>query len=98
MRLAFAITLATGLMVYSMEPVYQASASVVLESEEANVVNVEQVYSLGTGNYEYTQTQFEILKSRSLAERVVRKLRLYEHPVFLPKEEEVEKSPGSTST
>ena len=53
--LAFAITLATGLMVYSMEPVYQASASIVLESEEANVVNVEQVYSLGAGNYEYTR-------------------------------------------
>ena len=88
--LAFAITLATGLFVFSMEPVYEASASIVLESEEANVVNVEQVYSLGTGRYEYTLTQFEILKSRSLAERVVRKLRLYEHPDFLPKEEEVE--------
>ena len=88
--LAFAITLATGLMVFSMQPVYQASASIVLESEEANVVNVEQVYSLGTGRWEYTQTQFEILKSRSLAERVVRKLRLYEHPEFLPKQEEVE--------
>ncbi len=89
--LAFAITLATGLMVYSMEPVYRASASIVLESEEANVVNVEQIYTLGAGNYEYTQTQFEILKSRSLAERVVRKLKLYEHPDFLPKEEKVEK-------
>ena len=91
LALAFAITLATGLMVYSMEPVYKASASLVLESEEANVVNVEKVYSLGAGNYEYTQTQFEILKSRSLAERVVRKLMLYEHPDFLPQEEEIEK-------
>jgi succinoglycan biosynthesis transport protein ExoP len=89
--LAFAITLATGLMVYSMEPVYEASASIVLESEEANVVNVEKVYSLGTGSYEYTETQFEILKSRSLAERVVRKLKLYEHPDFLPEEETAEK-------
>ena len=89
--LAFAITLATGLMVYSMEPVYEASASIVLESEEANVVNVEQVYSLGAGNYEYTETQFEILKSRSLAERVVRTLKLYEHPAFVPEEEAVEK-------
>ena len=85
--LAFAITLATGLIVFSMEPIYQASASLVLESEEANVVNVEQVYSLGTGHYEYTQTQFEILKSRNLAERVVRKLKLYEHPAFIPSEE-----------
>tara|TARA_R110001599_G_C12274970_1_gene662055 strand:+ start:2085 stop:4340 length:2256 start_codon:yes stop_codon:yes gene_type:complete len=89
--LAFAITLATGLMVLSMAPVYEASASIVLESEEANVVNVEQVYTLGAGNYEYSQTQFEILKSRSLAERVVRKLRLYENPVFMPKEGDLEK-------
>ena len=88
--LAFAITLATGLIVFSMEPVYKASASIVLESEQANVVNVEEVYSLGTGNYNYTQTQFEILKSRSLAERVVRKLQLHKHPAFLPKEKEEE--------
>jgi len=87
LALAFAITLATGMLVFSMEPVYKASASLVLESEEANVVNVEQVYGLGLGgdSYEYSQTQFEILKSRSLAERVVRKLKLYEHPAFLPK-------------
>lgn len=81
--LAFALALATGLIVFSMEPVYEARASIVLESEEANVVNVEQVYSLGTGSYEYTETQFEILKSRSLAERVVRELKLYEHPAFV---------------
>ena len=85
--LAFVIKLATGLLVFSQQPVYKASASLVLESEEANVVNVEQVYTLGTGNYEYSQTQFEILKSRSLAERVVRKLALYEHPDFLPGEQ-----------
>jgi capsular exopolysaccharide synthesis family protein len=88
--LAFAITLATGLIVSSMEPVYKASASIVLESQEANVVNVEEVYSLGAGNYNYTQTQFEILKSRSLAERVVRKLQLYKHPTFLPEEKDEE--------
>ena len=92
LALAFAITLATGLLVYSMEPEYRASASLVLESEEANVVNVEQVYTLGAGNYEYTQTQFEILKSRSLAERVVRKLKLYEHPHFLPQAQPQEKA------
>jgi len=86
LALAFAITLATGLVVYSMQPVYKASASLVLESEEANLVNVEQVYTLASGTYEYSQTQFEILKSRSLAERVVRKLRLYELPDFIPRE------------
>ena len=94
--LAFAITLATGLIVFSMEPVYKASASIVLESQEANVVNVEEVYSLGTGNYNYTQTQFEILKSRSLAERVVRKLQLHKHPSCPRKG--LLKSPGTALT
>jgi len=88
--LAFAITLATGLFVYSMAPVYSASASIVLESQEANVVNVEQVYTLDTYDYNYTQTQIEILKSRSLAERVVRALQLHKHPLFAPEEEEEE--------
>jgi len=82
--LAFAITLATGLFMYSMAPVYSASASIVLESQEANVVNVEQVYTLDTYDYNYTQTQIEILKSRSLAERVVRALQLHKHPLFAP--------------
>ena len=86
--LAFAITLASGLVVYSMEPVYKASASIVLESQQANVVNVEEVYTYDTYDYNYTQTQFEILKSRSLAERVVRRLQLHKHPHFLPDEDE----------
>jgi len=85
--LAFAITLITSLIVFSMQPVYRASATIVLESQEANVVNVEEVYSLDTRNYSYTQTQFEILQSRSLAERVVRKLQLHNNPAFYSKEE-----------
>ncbi|MFV8819135.1 GumC family protein [Haliea sp. E17] len=88
--LAFAITLLTGLAVFSMQPVYRATASIELESAQANVVGVEDVYGLDTGNYNYTQTQYEILKSRSLAERVVRRLRLHEHPVFLPEDGEEE--------
>ena len=71
-------------VVYSMQPVYRASASIVLESLQANVVNVEEVYSVDTYHYNYNQTQYEILKSRSLAERVVRRLQLQRHPVFAP--------------
>lgn len=89
--LAFAITLATGLVVSSMQPIYQASASIVLEVEAANVVNVEDVYTVGGQyDYNYNQTQFEILQSRNLAERVVRRLELHKHPAFLPEPEEEE--------
>ncbi|EEB79447.1 capsular exopolysaccharide family protein [marine gamma proteobacterium HTCC2148] len=80
--LGFALTLLAGLWVYTLEPIYRASASIVMETQEANVVNVEQVYTMGHQGYDYYQTQFEILKSRSLAERVVRKLNLHKHPYF----------------
>ncbi|MEM9090601.1 MAG: Wzz/FepE/Etk N-terminal domain-containing protein, partial [Cyanobacteria bacterium P01_F01_bin.53] len=88
--LAFVITIVTALVVYRMEPVYRASATIALEGAEANLVNVEQVYSINPAQYEYAMTEYEILKSRSLAERVVRKLKLYEHPDFLPSEEAIE--------
>lgn len=84
--LAFAITLFAGLVVFSMQPVYSASTSIVLEPQQGNVVNVEQVYSVDTLDYNYSQTQYEILKSRNLAERVVRRLQLHKHPAYLPKE------------
>ena len=86
--LAFAITLITGLMVFSIEPVYRASASIVLESQEANLVNVEEVYALDFYSFNYTETQFEILKSRNLAERAVRRLQLHQHPAYLPAQKE----------
>lgn len=80
--LAFAISLAAGFWVFSLDPVYRATASIVLESQQANVVNLEDVYTLDPYDYNYNQTQFEILKSRNLAERVVRHLNLQQHPVF----------------
>jgi len=86
---AFSSVLATGLVVYAMQPVYQSTASLKLETANANVVGIEEVYDLtaaGMWRYEYVTTQMEILKSRKVAERVVRKLRLHEHPVYTPKE------------
>ncbi|MEH6587328.1 MAG: polysaccharide biosynthesis tyrosine autokinase [Halioglobus sp.] len=88
--LALVITLFAGLWVYTVQPVYRAAASIVLESQDTNVVNVEQMYSMGYRDYDYYQTQFEILKSRALAERVVRKLELHKHSEFLPEESEEE--------
>lgn len=81
--LAFTAVLIAGLAVYSMEPVYRATASIELQLQQANVVSVEEVYSVGAGGYSYAYTQYEILKSRTLVERVVRKLELHKHPHFL---------------
>ncbi len=82
--LAFAISLITALVVLAMKPVYQASTTVLIESEQAKAVSIEEVYGLNTGNAEYFLTQFEILKSRELAVKVIEKLDLRHHPEFDP--------------
>ena len=82
--LAFAISLATGLYVLTLQPVYRADASIELLPGESNVVNVEQVYAVDTYDYNYAQTQYEILESRNLAERVVRRLQLHKQPEVEP--------------
>jgi capsular exopolysaccharide synthesis family protein len=84
--LGFALVVAAAVAFYvsTLTPVYRASASVVLEVQEANVVAVEDVYSMGYKNYDYFATQFELLRSRNVAERVVRRLGLHEKPAAGP--------------
>ena len=59
-----------------MTPVYQATAVLQIEQEQAKVVSIEEVYGLDGGGDSYLNTQFEVLKSRSVLEKVVEKLKL----------------------
>ena len=86
--LTVVVAMVTILIVLSLTPIYRAAATLLIEQNKANVVSIEQVYGLeGSGN-EYLQTQFELLKSRSLAERVVNELGLVPHPEFDPLQKE----------
>jgi capsular exopolysaccharide synthesis family protein len=78
--LAFAITVLATLIVFTVKPVYRASATLLIEQNQAKVVTIQEVYDMDSGNKEYLQTQFEVIKSRDLAARVVRQLKLDESP------------------
>lgn len=80
--LSVVVTLLVTLIVLSMTPIYKATSSLLIESEETNIVSIEQVYGLDSSKKEYFETQYEILKSRHIAEKVVDKLNLGEHPIF----------------
>ena len=83
--LAFSVALIAGLVVFAMQPIYEGTATLELETDNANLVGIEEIYELaGGGQREYVTTQMEILQSRDVAERVVTKLRLHEHPVYQP--------------
>lgn len=81
---AMVVTLLTIMVVFSIKPTYRATATLLIESQQANVVSIEEVYGLDSSNNEYYLTQFEILKSRQLAEKVIRNLNLVNHPEFNP--------------
>lgn len=83
---SFIVTLLTILVLLSMKPVYLATATLLIENQNANVVSIEEVYGLEGTNQEYFLTQFEILKSRSLAENVIRKMGLQNHSEFQKEE------------
>ncbi len=88
LSLALIVTFLVALIVLSLTPVYKATSSLLIESEETNIVSIEQVYGLDASKKEYFETQYEILKSRYIAEKVVNKLALDSHPVFIEKLEE----------
>ena len=74
--LSLVATIISVLVVLSLTPKYSATTTLLIESEEARILSIEEVYGMSGNSSEYLLTQFEILKSRALAERVVKELNL----------------------
>lgn len=84
--LAIAVTLAAVFIVSAMRPVYKASVTVLIEQKQGKTLaSVDDVYGADITGKEYLQTQFEILKSRELAARVVKSLEIAKHPDYIAK-------------
>jgi succinoglycan biosynthesis transport protein ExoP len=74
--IALALTLLTT-------PVFRAQSTIKIERDSIKVVNSEGVTPAdSTFDRDYLQTQYEMLRSRSLALRVVQDLGLVDHPYF----------------
>ncbi len=69
---------------YIATPVYRGSATLLIESQAANVIKIDEVYEPGTGTLveEHKNTQVEILRSRALAEQVFENLNLAQYPEY----------------
>jgi capsular exopolysaccharide synthesis family protein len=67
------------------KPVYEAKVEIEIDPEPPNVVNFKEVVSLGNNSdfESYQDTQYKLIQSRTLAEQVVRDLKLYENPDFI---------------
>src|SRR6185503_21275146 len=65
----------------SLPPVYRSTATVLVPESRKKVVSNEELYDATVGtSRDYYATQFEGMKSRAFAERLVRVLALANHP------------------
>ncbi|WP_055733801.1 GumC family protein [Agarivorans gilvus] len=62
---------------------YSANATLLIEAQANKAVSIKDAYDFDTNKKEYYLTQFELLKSRALAEKVIDKLDLKHSPAFL---------------
>ena len=78
------VTALAILVVFSLTPKYQATSILMIEAETTNAVSIEEVVGIDSNKKEYYQTQFEILKSFQVAERVIEQLSLESLAEFNP--------------
>ena len=78
-----AVTLLAAYYAYTATPIYSSTSTLLIEEQTTSgMPQFEELYGLDTSNSDYYQTQFELLKSRTLALRVINELNLWNHPEF----------------
>ena len=64
-------------------PLYTATVRLQIDRNVAKIVNTEGVIPVEDSDYDFMRTQYELLKSRNMAERVVSALSLGDDPDLL---------------
>ena len=83
MLAVFALTFAVvAFQTFQLKAAYTATSRVIINSRDANVVDIGAVISGMPGNVGAIETEAEILRSRTLIEKLVKRLNLVENPEF----------------
>ncbi|MDP3293529.1 MAG: polysaccharide biosynthesis tyrosine autokinase [Nevskia sp.] len=83
---AAACAVVAGAISFAVTPVYQGVSTVQIEPGQSKLVSFEDVYGGAIQAKEHYQTQIEILKSREVAERTAKALKLWDNPEYAPDE------------
>jgi succinoglycan biosynthesis transport protein ExoP len=72
----------------TMTPIYRATAQILIEKANPNVLSTQDLLAIDTSGTDFYQTQYKILESRSLALEVINRLNLSQYPEYrLPAED-----------
>ncbi len=93
---AFALLVGAALYTFTRTPLYTAEATLLIERKAPQFLKVQDARADSIDYYDYNnefyKTQYEILKSRSLAERVIRDEGLETYPLFAGDQNKGEKA------
>ena len=81
-----AVLLITAIATWKATPIYRATINLQIDPEQQSVLPFKEALDPGSTyaqSQEYLQTQFKVLESKSLAERVIKALNLEINPAFL---------------
>ena len=68
---------------FTTRPIYRGTATLQINVDNPQIVDLKEVFALNMWATDYYQTQYKVLESHSLAKRVIQKMKLWEHPEFL---------------
>ncbi|MGH1485638.1 MAG: GumC family protein [Cellvibrionaceae bacterium] len=94
-KIIFFVGIVTALTVAYVKPmpaIYYTEATMLIETDKANVVGLQDIYSSNTRHRTFLATQYEIIRSRALAEKVVDRLNLVRHREYDGRQKEPKKS------
>lgn len=93
LSLVFAVALLASLYAHSLEPIYRANTTLLIDlgGNRASPIrdSVTNAYAAYYRSLTYYETQIRLLRSQSLAEKVVEALELWNHPRFDPRQKVV---------
>lgn len=95
--LAFLMALIGLLIAFTITPQYTSTVKILVEPDAPKVVSLDPLQGASNIWYFY-ETQYEIIASRSVAEAVVKILKLEQHPFFIKAMSELKEEESSGST
>ena len=98
---AVVLFISSALYTFTRTPLYTAEATLLIERKAPQILKLQDARGEASNyndyNNEFYKTQYEILKSRALAERVVRDQGLESHPLFGGGQTDQSAKPGLVS-
>lgn len=82
LSIVLVVMLGTYLASEFAKPLYRSAIQIQIEKENPNQLTVEDLFGIAPSDQEFLQTQYVLLKSRGLAERVIDDQKLLSDPEF----------------